>query len=247
MYVAKIGNFTSFARHDPFFQTTPDSIDADIIPLCAELGGLKPRFVPVRPAPKAETGMCHRNVTQQVLQNGGSLVNGWAFWVNRLFVMAEFHAIWITPTCEAVDVTPPAEGETLVLFAEDPAYPSGFDFNRRPRNRAMRTIGRPDSVAVSDAIAALPPARRAYEEARATKKGIDLASHVASKMTPPELASAVDDLILSLTLLERLFIPTTSGVYSPDPESFMKVQADIASARDRIERMLARKTDRRSA
>jgi hypothetical protein len=232
MHIAKVGTFTSFAKDDPFFQTTPSAIDADIEAFCLELGGLKPTFVPVRPAPKAETGMCHSNVTEQVLREGGSLVNGWAIWINRLFVMAEFHAIWITPTCEAVDVTPPAEGETRVLFAEDPAYPPSFDFNRRPQNRAMRTIGRPDSVTVLKAIAALPPTRRAYEEGRATKKSMDLASYIASKMVPSELASAVDDLIISRALLDRLFIPTTSGVYSPDPESFLKVQAKIAR-RDR--------------
>ena len=230
----KVGHRAAYACGDPLFQTTPSAIDAHVETFCFELGGLKAGYVPVLPAPGSENGFCHRNVTEQVARHGGRAAFGWAMWVNQLFLMGEFHVVWISPGGAVVDVTPAAEGETEIVFAPDEEYPADFDFTTRPPNRAMRIVGQTDPTAISQAINELSPAQRAYEERRAAKKGLDLASHLASKAKPSELAEAVDNLIRWCAVRDRLVVPTSSGVYSPDPEAFLVVQSRVSELEVRI-------------
>jgi hypothetical protein len=203
------------------------------------LGVSNAEFVEVRPALGAELGMCQRNVTEHIKRKGGTLVHVWAIWANRLFLMGEFHAVWRSSAGNLVDVTPTAEGESRVLCAVAEDYADDFDFARRPANRAMRTIDPVDPAAVSRAIEAMSPARRSYEEGRAARRGLDLASHVAAKLPLSELAAAVEALIKCCELRDRLAVPTSSGVYSTDPEAFMSLQSRIEKLHGRIVHLTA--------
>lgn len=234
MSLVRVATYGGYQPADPFFQTTPAAIDEAVAAFCMGLGVSIAEFVEVRPAPGAELGMCQRNVTEHIKRNGGTLVHVWAIWANRLFLMGEFHAIWRSPAGGLVDVTPTAEGETRVLCAVAEDYGEDFDFSRHPANRAMRTIDRVDPPAVSTAIEALSPARRAYEEGRAARRGLDLASHVAAKLPLSELAAAVEALIKCCALRDRLVVLTRSGVYSTDPEAFMSLQSRIEKLHGRI-------------
>jgi hypothetical protein len=93
MHVARVGTRVPFANDDPFFQTTPTTVDAAVETFCRKLGALKASFIfiPVAPAP-GENGMCHLNVLEQIGRRGGRPVFGWAIWANQLFLTAEFHA-----------------------------------------------------------------------------------------------------------------------------------------------------------
>jgi hypothetical protein len=232
--LVRVATYSGYQPADPFFQTTPKAIDEAVIAFFTDLGVSNAQFVEVRPAPGAELGMCQRNVTEHIKRNGGTLVHVWAIWANRLFLMGEFHAVWRSPTGTLVDVTPAAEGETRVLCAVAKEYGEDFDFANRPANRAMRTVDPVDPAAVSTAIEAMSPARRSYEERRAARRGLDLASHVAAKLPLSELAAAVEALIKCCELRDRLAVPTRSGVYSTDPEAFMTLQSRIEKLHGRI-------------
>lgn len=239
MHVARLGTRVPYTNEDPFFQTTPEKIDAAVKAFCRQLGGLKASFTPVVPAPDAETGWCHLNVVEHAERHGGRPAFGWAIWANQFLLMAEFHAIWISPTGEAIDVTPAAEGESHIVFAVDVSYPTDFDFRKRPQNRAMRTIGGVDPATIERAIAALSPAQREYEERRAAHKEIDLATHMAAKAKPSRLAVAIDDLIRASLARDRLVVPTAEGVYSSSPRAFMTAQSKVSALELTVRRLLA--------
>lgn len=239
MSLVRVATYGGYPPHDPFFQTTPGANDETVAAFCMDLGVPDAEFVEVRPARGAELGMCQRNVTEHIKRHGGALVHVWAIWANLLFLMAEFHALWRSPAGNLIDVTPTAEGETRVLCAVAGDYGEDFDFAKRPANRAMRTINRVDPAAVAAAIAAMSPARRAYEEGRAARRGLDLASHVAAKLPLSELAAAVEAMIKCCALRDRLAVPTRTGVYSTDPEAFMTLQSRIEKLHGRIVRLAA--------
>lgn len=241
MQATRVGTRIPYGNENAFFQTTPVEIDPDVEAFCLQLGGLKAGFVPVIAAPGAETGWCHRNVAEQVERHGGRPAYGWAIWVNKICLMGEFHAVWVSPAGAMIDVTPAAEGETSIVFAPDAGYPVDFNFNERPVNRAMRTVGKTDPAAAAQATDALSPARRAYEEKRAARKGMDLVSYVAAKARLSELTTAVDDLLRCCAERDRLVMPTASGVYSPDPGAFMTVQSRVMELERRVERLLAKR------
>jgi hypothetical protein len=236
-----VGSRVPFERQNPFFQTTPGAIDVQVAAFCLQLGGLQADFVPVLPAPTADSGMCLRNVEEHVARHGGRRALGWAIWENEICLMAEFHCVWVSPDGEVIDITPAEQGESQVVFAFDESYEAGFDWRRRPANRAMRAVDRTDPAAVSRVIGKLAPAQRAYEEKRAARKGMDLATHLSAKMPVSALAEAVDALIHRCGLRDRLVVPTTSGPYSPDPEAFMIVQSQIDDLQERILRLLVKR------
>lgn len=242
MHAIDVGERVPYRRDDPFFQATPEIIDDKIRAFCLELGGLNAAYVPVRPAPQAETGWCYRNVADQIARAGGSAAYGWAIWKNRIVLLAEFHAVWVSPSGEMIDVTPAAEGEGNIVYAADTTYPDDFDFARRPLNSATSIVARSDPGAVAKAIEKLSASQRAYEERRATKKGMDLASHLAAKAGKSELAKAVDDLIHYREILDRLVVPSSSRALSIDPEAFLIAQSRTTEHELRIRRMLADKT-----
>lgn len=102
--------------------TTPAAINENVLRLKAKLGlNTEPVFVPVCDASEFKAGHCFNNVRLKIQRDGGSLQHGWIVWESpKTIVEGEFHAVWVNPAGEYVDVTPKVDGETQILFIPDP-------------------------------------------------------------------------------------------------------------------------------
>lgn len=100
---------------------TPAEIGHTLTTLCATLvPGGKPTYVPVQPEQDAQPNECFPIVNDTVLRHGGSTLLGWSLWeFPGVFVEAEFHAVWASPTGELIDVTPKNRQVSRVLFLPD--------------------------------------------------------------------------------------------------------------------------------
>jgi hypothetical protein len=59
-------------------------------------------------------------VDAKVERDGGSSVHGWRIWEwPHVLVEAEFHAVWQSPGGELVEISPPPDRETTILFVPD--------------------------------------------------------------------------------------------------------------------------------
>jgi hypothetical protein len=103
----------------------------------------------------------------------------------------------------------------------------------------MNIVRPPDPVSISRAIGALSPARKVYEERRASQKGLDLVSYLGTKTGVSALKGAVDDLIHACDIRDGLVVPTSSGIYSPNPKAFMAAQSRVTELEFLIRRLLA--------
>jgi hypothetical protein len=91
--------------------------------------GSRPVCVLTAPEPESVPDYCFRNVLSKIAQDGGTQQNGWAFVVQVPpgLLVAIHHTVWVSPTGEWIDVTPPAPGvETLmeegkIVFQPDDA------------------------------------------------------------------------------------------------------------------------------
>lgn len=79
---------------------TPAEIRRELAALCATLvPGIKPAYVVVRSEEGAPPNECFPIVDATVARRGGSAVFGWSLWeFPEIFVEAEFHAVWVSPT-----------------------------------------------------------------------------------------------------------------------------------------------------
>jgi hypothetical protein len=102
--------------------TTPASVTEAVLRLREKIGvNTEPVFVPVQPAPHSALEECYRNVFTQVQERGGARQTGWCIWEHPgLFVEGVFHAIWLSPEGNLVDITPHRDGEQRILFIPDP-------------------------------------------------------------------------------------------------------------------------------
>jgi hypothetical protein len=103
-------------------ETTPHAISPAIQRLCAELApGQKPVFIRVEPSAEATQGNCVFNVPPHIEQFGGRMILGWCIWEwPGILLNAEFHACWLSPKEELIDITPKRDGENTILFLPDP-------------------------------------------------------------------------------------------------------------------------------
>ncbi len=63
---------------------------------------------------------CFFNVPKKVTAEGGRIQYGWAIWERPgLLIEGEFHAVWVSPEGEFIDITPKRDGETEILFLPD--------------------------------------------------------------------------------------------------------------------------------
>jgi SEC-C motif len=82
----------------------------------------KPRFVPTTPVDGAEPNDCFPLVERHVAEHGGSICYGWTIWEwAGVYVEAEFHAVWQSPSGEIRDVTPKPLPVSQILFLPDPS------------------------------------------------------------------------------------------------------------------------------
>jgi len=109
---------------------TPVRITERVSKLCRELDdSQKPGYVRVQPDPDSQVQECFTNVRDKVERDGGRICFGWAIWEwPRVMIEAEFHAIWISPEDEQIDITPKPEGIRRILFLPDSAR--AYDYNR---------------------------------------------------------------------------------------------------------------------
>lgn len=100
----------------------PKTIHSEVSKFAEEVGtGTSPSFVLLKPEKVYIVSDCFGNVKKHVAKFGGAIRHGWAIWeIPKIFLEAEFHAIWESPLGELIDVTPRDDGEVRVLFLPDP-------------------------------------------------------------------------------------------------------------------------------
>jgi len=80
-----------------------------------------PVYVPCRPLLGAPANECFPLVERQAASVGGERVFGWSVWEwPRVFIEAEFHAVWKQPDGSFLDITPKSLPIPRVLFVPDP-------------------------------------------------------------------------------------------------------------------------------
>jgi SEC-C motif len=63
---------------------------------------------------------CFYNVEDKAKADGGGIQYGWTIWEDPgLLIEAEFHALWVSPRNELVDITEKTDGEKQILFLPD--------------------------------------------------------------------------------------------------------------------------------
>ena len=74
---------------------------------------------------------------EKARHDGGNTGFGWTIWEwrARVFLNAEFHAVWVLPDNELIDITSKPEGEARITFVSDESYPADFHHTKRPINR----------------------------------------------------------------------------------------------------------------
>lgn len=150
---------------------TPNRIDRDALALSTKINrAAKPVYVAVRPVPGAEINECFFNVQRYVTEHGGAVANGWAFWAwPKVYIEAEHHAVWQSPSGELIDITPKADGETRILFLPDQAQTYDHESHRRRDNIRLPLVNDPDLLAFFRARAAM---NRYVEEHSPGKTGL---------------------------------------------------------------------------
>lgn len=102
-------------------ESTPLKISDQIVAFCQEIDSTEePSFLSFQPTEKAELHECFRNVESHIALYSGDIQYGWIIWEspNRT-LNAEFHAVWVSPTGELLDITPKVDGEIRILFLPD--------------------------------------------------------------------------------------------------------------------------------
>jgi hypothetical protein len=102
--------------------STPKHIGDSIVKFCNSITGATPPayFVPVKAVADEKLDDCVNVVSRKIARDGGKPITGWIIWhAPSLFVEAEFHCIWESPSGEKIDVSPKPDGETQILFLPD--------------------------------------------------------------------------------------------------------------------------------
>jgi hypothetical protein len=206
-------------------ETTPVSITSTIEELAAELSADPPRFVPVIQDPYGLYGWCSDGVEEKIRRDGGAIRFGWAIWENpRLFLTAEFHAVWMDKSGALFDITPKPQGETRIVFAPDPSYEAAFDFDHRPLNKLKRTYA-PLVIDFEARIAAFSETQRAYEERRAARAALTLIQWLESKARVDQLAPAIDAFLSAVEAFNAKQDTFQNSMFEPDVEYIRLMRA----------------------
>lgn len=102
-------------------QTTPTSINEDVLEFCKEIDSSnEPFFVDVIPHEESEYQECFPNVQNYIKKFGGKLQHGWTIWeISKKFIEAEFHAVWVDDNGKYLDISPKPDNEEKILFLKD--------------------------------------------------------------------------------------------------------------------------------
>jgi hypothetical protein len=119
---------------------TPNQITEYIYEFCKELDNTGQLFfVGVKLETEAECVECSQNVLNKIGRDGGQIQFGWAIWeLPEIMLEAIYHAIWISPQGEPIDITPRKHVSTdsiLFLADSDDKYNYGSGFWRKDNVR----------------------------------------------------------------------------------------------------------------
>ena len=113
-------------------QITPKIISKEIIEFCNEINETQnPHYVSVKPEAGCKIDECFWNVKNKVKLDGGKAQSGWIIveWPN-VWLEAVFHAVWISPQNNPVDITPSEMGDVQrILFLPDDTLEYDYDSN----------------------------------------------------------------------------------------------------------------------
>ncbi len=132
---------------------TPAEISEAILSICRELLTVEaPCYIRVQPTIGAAIDECFLIVADRVARSGGAVVYGWSIREQpKLFVEAEFHAVWRDKDDVLIDIAPKQRPTERILFAIDTVKTftgRQVDSVRRPLSRTPSII---DLINVLDA------------------------------------------------------------------------------------------------
>lgn len=80
------------------------------------------KYVKVLIESDAEINECFSNLERKIKRDGGGIQYGWAIWyLPSILMEAEFHAVWISPQGDLIDVSPHQIRCKEILFLPDSA------------------------------------------------------------------------------------------------------------------------------
>ena len=108
-------------RTDGYTTGVPKALFPHVLEFCKTISNNEPVYVPIRPEGHALLNECFPNVEEMVKKCGGKSVIGWQIWeLYGIMIEAEFHAVWLSPKNELIDITPKSLPLDRILFLEDP-------------------------------------------------------------------------------------------------------------------------------
>ena len=116
----------------------PEKIDKMVLSFCNKINQKQtPLFIKHQPEESNIELECIENVNKKVKEEGGERALGWAIWINhKVFIEAEFHAVYKNPENELINITPIESIKSeKILFLEDPnrRY-KGYQINNIRKN-----------------------------------------------------------------------------------------------------------------
>jgi hypothetical protein len=131
--------------------TTPNAISSEIIRFCETIvPGSTPIFMDVQPDPHSVMSECFDNVNTFAQRRGGTPLLGWTIWnYHGLWLDAELHSVWKAPDGKLSDITPPVDGEAILMFLPDPTRAFDYENPWVPGNRRVALV---DDIEVAQHI-----------------------------------------------------------------------------------------------
>ncbi len=101
----------------------PDKVTSPIKTLINRIApGEQPQYVKVLIESDAEIGECFASLERKIKRNGGRIQFGWAIWyLPGILMEAEFHAVWISPEGDLIDISPRPIQFKEIMFLPDPS------------------------------------------------------------------------------------------------------------------------------
>lgn len=100
----------------------PDKVTSPVKRLCNRIvPGERPQYVKVLVESSTEVNDCFCNIESRIKRDGGGIKYGWAIWyLPGVLMEAEFHAVWLSPEGEFIDITPRPIQFKEIMFLPDP-------------------------------------------------------------------------------------------------------------------------------
>ena len=102
-------------------QRVPDKVTSAVKRLVNRIvPGKQPQYVKVLVESDAEINECFVNLERKIKRDGGGIQLGWAIWyLPGILMEAEFHAVWMSPEGELIDISPRPIQFKEIMFLPD--------------------------------------------------------------------------------------------------------------------------------